>query len=568
MPAQSDTARPARRFVPADLDANDIPAVAELYRSLEARPLLDAAAVEAWIKDWDELNAVVAEAYDRAYVAMTCDTTDEGAEARYMRIVEDLLPLWERSRFALQRKLLDTPSHEALPPDYGLFLREARARVELFREENVPLITEAQKLEQEYGKITGAEMVDFRGEPRTMQQMAVFLEETHRALREEAWRARDAVRAADSSKLDDLYDKMLVVRRKIANNAGKDNYRDYAFANLLRFDYTPEDCIAFHEAIERHVVPVVHQFNERRRQLLGLDRLRPWDTQVDPEGRPPLRPFETVDELIAGCRRIFEHVDPQLAGFYDAMITGDLLDLGSRPGKAPGGYATSFQEQRVPFIFMNAVGLKSDVDTLLHEGGHAFHYFLARDLPLQAYHHTTEEFAEVASQTMEYFARPYLREFYSPDDLSRLRDDQLRRALGFLPFMAMLDAFQHWAYTTENADRDARHAKWAELEARFRPDIDWTGIESTRDAGWQYLHVFEVPFYYVEYGISLLAALRIWLNSLHDERAAVGAYKHALALGGSRTLPELFTAAGARFGMDDRIVSEIVEGTVSQIENP
>ncbi|HUS14738.1 MAG TPA: M3 family oligoendopeptidase [Chloroflexia bacterium] len=564
MSATSTDAMP-RRFVPADLQADDREAIAALYQQLEARPLPDRAALEAWIADWEELNAITDELYNETYVAMTCDTKDEAREARYMRVLEEFLPLHERSNFALQRKLLDAPALGELDASYSVFLRQARTRVELFREENVPLQTEAQKLEQEYEKIIGGEMVEFQGERRTMQQMSVFLEENDRALREEAWRARDVVRAADEAALDDLFDRMLVVRRQIAANAGCKDYREYTFANLLRFDYTPEDCLAFHDAIEHHVVPVVHEFNERRGRLMGVDTLRPWDLRVDPEGQPPLRPFSTVDELITRCRRVFEQVDPELGAFYNTMIERDLLDLGSREGKAPGGYMTSFRVKRVPFIFMNAVGLKRDVDTLLHEGGHAFHYFLARELPLQTYHHTGSEFSEVASQTMEYLSRPYLQDFYAAEDLDRLHADQLREALAFLPFMAMLDAFQHWVYTTPDTDAAARRAKWADLEARFRPDTDWTGLEGARDAGWQYPHVFGAPFYYVEYGISLLAALRIWLNSLEDERAAVTAYKQALALGGSRPLPELFAAAGAKFGMDDAIVREIVQDTVAHI---
>jgi oligoendopeptidase F len=564
-PAALNTPLP-RRFVPANLDATDIPAVAALYSRLEARDLPDRAALEAWITDWDEVSAVVDELCEEAYVAMTRDTGDAAAEARYLRLVEELIPLRERSQFALQRQLLASPAVDALDPErYGVFLREIRARVAIFREENVPLQTEAQKLEQEYEKIVGGQMVEFRGESRTMQQMGVFLEEPDRATREAAWRARAARRAADADALEDLFDKMLAVRRQIAANAGQRDFREYMFATLLRFDYTPDDCLAFHDAIERRVVPVVREFNARRRALLGVETLRPWDTQVDPEGHAPLRPFESVDALVAGCRRIVAQIDPQLATFYDVMAGAQMLDLASRPGKATGGYMTALRERRLPFIFMNAVGLKDDVDTLLHEGGHAFHYLLARDLPLQAYHQTGEEFSEVASQTMEFFARPYLREFYAPEDVQRLLDEQLRDRLGFLPFMAMLDAFQHWVYTTDRADRDARRAKWRELEARFRPDLDWSGLDLAHATGWHYPHVFTVPFYYVEYGISLLAALRIWINSLDDERGAVAAYKRALALGGSRPLPALFQAAGVEFGMDDRVVREVVASTVAHI---
>jgi oligoendopeptidase F len=551
-----------------------VPAVATLYADLEARSLPDRAALEAWIQDWEALGAVTDDWFNSAYVAMSCDTQDAAAEAHYLRLVEEMLPVQERSEFALQRKLLATPAVGDLDAEYAIFLRTVRTRVELFRDENVALSTEESKLAQEYDKIIGAQMVEFRGTPHTMQQMGVYLEENDRATREDAWRAREARRAADEAALDILYDRMLEIRRQIAKNAGKADSREYVFAMKLRFDDTPEDCLAFHAAIERHVVPVISRFNARRREQLGLESLRPWEfaingtcTQIDPERRPPLRPFEDVARLSAGCRTIFHQVDGELGSFYDRMMEQGVLDLASRPGKAPGGYMTRLPLRRLPFIFMNAVGLKRDVDTLLHEGGHAFHYFLAQHQPLHAYHRTTHEFSEVASQAMEFLARPYIGEFYAPEDQARLRDDQLQQALGFLPFMAMIDAFQHWVYTTDDASATARHAKWAELEARFRPDIDWQGLEAARDAGWQYPHVFTSPFYYVEYGISLLAALRVWLNSLEDAPGAVAAYKAALALGGSRPLPDLFAAAGAEFGLDDRIVRDIVARTVAQISD-
>jgi len=557
----------ARRFVPGDLDPGDLAALAALSAGLAARPLPDLPALIAWIADWDEWTAVARESYNQAYFQMTLDTRDTAAEAHYLRLVDELLPLLERSQFTLQRRLLAAPAVAQLDPaTYDVYLRDVRSQVALFREENVPLQTEAQRLAQEYDKIVGQELVEFRGQARTMQEMGVFLEEPDRAGREAAWRAREAVRAADEAALDTLYDRMLVVRRRIATQAGLSDYRAYSFAALLRFDYTPADCRAFHDAVERHVVPVVRTFNTRRRQRLGVPSLRPWDLQVDPEGRPPLRPFADIPALSAGCQQIFTQVDPQFGDFYATMVAQGLLDLASRPGKAPGAYCESLPARRVPVIFMNAVGLKRDVDTLLHEAGHAFNYFLARDLPLLAYHVPGSEFAEVASQAMEYLARPYLGAFYAPEDLARLRDEQLRAALSFLPFMAMIDAFQHWVYTTDNPGAASRRAKWAELEARFRPDLDWQGLEATRDSGWQYPHIFDAPFYYVEYGIALLAALRVWLNSLADAPGAVAAYKQALALGASRPLPALFAAAGAEFGMDDRIVREIVAHTVAQIQ--
>jgi oligoendopeptidase F len=437
--------------------------------------------------------------------------------------------------------------------------------VGLFRDENVPLLTEIRKLEQEYNKLVGAEEAEFEGKTYTLPQLMPFLEEQDRATREGAWRARWGAKLKDAGPLDDLYDRMYEVRQQIARNAGYANFRDYSFEEKKRFDYSPEDCLAFHAAIEKYIVPVVTEDREERREKLGLEALRPWDLDVNPDGAQRLKPFDKVEHLQEGCERIARKIDPQLGDFMREMIDSRLLDLENRPGKAPGGYMTGLADTRVPFIFMNAVGSKDDVETLLHEGGHSFHYFLARELPLPSYHHTTHEFAEVASMSMELLARPYLGEFFSEDELVSLLKEQLKDKLRFFPFMAMIDAFQHWVYTAEEHGSEARKAKWTELEGRFRPGVDWSGLEQFRDIGWQYPHIFDVPFYYIEYGIAQLAALRIWLNSLEDEKGTIEAYKRGLALGGSKALPDLFAAAGAEFALNDIVVQSIVDGTMRNV---
>ncbi len=553
------------RLLPEGFNASDKEEVARLYDELDSQEVSAREDLESFIHNWEELNAVITERYNSAYIDMTADTENQDYADSYVQILEDILPVAEERNFKLKEKVLASPAVDELGGDYDVFLRNIRSEVALFRSENVPLFTEDQKMGQEYGKISGAQKAEIQGATYTMPRIAKFLEETDRPTREEAWRARAEAKLADAVILDGLYDRMYEVRQQIARNAGFDNYRDYKFEELRRFDYTPEDCMAFHDAIEKHVVPVVTKEQERRKRLMGLDTLRPWDLQVDPEGHPPMRPFEGADQLKGGAERVVRKVDKELAGYFRTMIEQGLLDLDNRPGKAQGGYQINLPDSRVPFIFMNAVGTKRDVDTMLHEGGHAFHFFLSQKLPLTSYHETGSEMAEVASMTMELLARPYLGEFYKKDELERLLDDQIRSILDFFPFMAMIDSFQHWVYTAEEHGVEARRAKWAELEARFRPGIDWSELEQYRDVGWQYLHVFEVPLYYVEYGIAQLAALRIWLNSLQDEKKAIDDYKNGLALGSSRPLPELYEAVGADFAFNDKAVSKIVQDALAQI---
>lgn len=567
MPAITSKRTTPHHFVPEDLDTTDAAAIARLYDELDRRDITTLDSLERFIGDWDELTSVIYETRTAAYIDMTSDTTNPEFEATYKKVIEEIVPLWEQRSFTLKQKLTSSPALSELGDEYEVFLRHVRAEVELFREENVPLMTEERMLDQEFQKVSGSQKAEFRGETLTLAQLTPFLEETDRPTREEAWRARLDTRLADAEKLDDIFDRMYEVRQQIARNAGFDSYRDYKFKEYKRFDYTPEDCRRFHEAIEKHVVPVVSRDNERRKGLLGLDTLRPWDLMVNPEGYEPPRPFKNAQELKDGCERIFQRIDPELAGYFRTMMDENLLDLENRPGKAPGGYMDALTDTGVPFIFMNAVGTHRDVETLLHEGGHSFHYFLARRQPLFNYQTLGigAEIAEVASMSMEYLSLPYLGEFYSEDEVKRIYDNKLRDSLQWFPFMAMIDAFQHWVYTSEKHGPKERREKWAELEARFRPELDWSGLEQYRDLGWQYLHVFSAPFYFIEYAIAQLAAMRIWLNSLTDEQGAIDAYKRGLALGGSRPLPELFEAAGASMGLDEHTVGAIVEGTLAQM---
>jgi oligoendopeptidase F len=553
--------------VPDGFNPADPAAVATMYDLLDERDLPTRQALEDFILDWQELGAVLEQEYVVTYVDMTADTSNEEREARYIAFLDNILPVKEQRDFNVKQKIAASPAVDELGPQYEVLLRNLKSEVSLFREENVPLLMEDLKLGQEYEKISGNETAEFQGKTYTLTQLRPFLEEPDRSVREGAWRARLGVRLADAATFDEMFDKMYEVRQQIARNAGFDNYRDYKFREYKRFDYTPEDCMAFHAAVEKHIVPFMVRDRERRRKLLGVETIRPWDTEVDPEGRQPLRPFQNVEQLKEGSLRVVRQVDRQLGEFLETMVRDGLLDLENRHGKAPGAYCQSFADSRVPYIHMNAVGIKDDVTTLLHEGGHAFHYFLAREQPLHSYHFAGMEFEEVGSMSMELLARPYLGEFYSEEELDRLLDDQLRGVLSGMPWIAMLDLFQHWVYTAEDHGPEARRAKWREIEQRFRPDLDWSGIEQYRDIGWQYLHVFVVPFYYIEYGIAQIAALQVWLRSLEDPRGAIEAYKRGLSLGGSRPLPELFAAAGAEFDMGDKVVGMVTEKTIAQIKH-
>ncbi len=525
-----------------------------------------------WLKEWSDLAAQVDEAYGRAVRASNENTADEEAEKLFLHFVEEIGPKMEVASQALRQKLLEF--HEYRPSaEQEEMLRRFRNEAELFRDENVPIQTELGVLTNEYNKIVGAMSVTLDGEELTLPQAELRLLDTDRARREEAWRAIQARWLQDRAALDELYLKMLPLRRQLARNAGLPDYRAYVWRQYGRFDYTPEDCLTFHDAIEREAVPLATRLRQERAGTLGVATLRPWDLNVDPQGRPPLRPFDAADELEAGAARIFERVDPALAAEFD-KLRGGSLDLASRPNKAPGGYCMGLPVTGHAYIFMNAAGSHNDVNTLLHEGGHAFHFAAATQANGLLFNQGSPmEFSEVASMGMELLSAPYLQRerggFYSAEDARRARTDHLEGIVEFLPYMAVVDAFQHWVYTEAPEDVDARQldAQWGRLWDRFMPGVDWSGLEDERVTGWhRKVHIYGYPFYYIEYGLAQLGALQVWRNALRDQSEATAAYRRALALGHTRRLPALFEAAGARFAFDRETVGELMRLVGGELE--
>ena len=576
----SATARPisavrgeefSRSFTNSLTDFGDWSQIEPLYARLEEeiQSIQTPAELEAWLLRRSELGAALSEEYSRRNIASTCQTDGPAAEKAFLHFLENILPKLRPWEDRLNRAYLQNPARSSLDRQrLAVHDRVIERDVELFREENVPLKTEEQKLAKEYLKITGAMTVHWRGEERTLQQMAPVLEETDRSTREAAWQAMWQRRLQDRERIEAIMDELIALRTRIARNAGFDNFRDYQHAAYCRFDYTPDDCIAFQHAIETEVVPLLKRLREKRRQELAVESLRPWDLDVDPQGRQPLVPFHDAAELEEKVGRIFAALNRDLGAEYQIMRDRGLLDLASRKGKAPGGYCDTLQEVRLPFIFMNAAGTNDDVMTMLHEGGHAFHAFATRTEPLLPYRENIPiEFCEVASMSLEIFGLDHLSLFYdNPEDVARAREGHFEGLLGLFPWIATIDAFQHWLYLNPQHTHAEREAAWLDLCRRFAPVVDWSGLEDAQRSLWQrQLHLFKVPFYYVEYGIAQVGALQLWLNYQNDPAATLEAYRRALALGGSRPLPELFAAAGARFDFTRQTLRPIMEQVAREL---
>ena len=552
-----------RQFVPANINLGNWKELNPLFKKLEEQLDTSSTAenLEQVILNWEELSAAIAEEGSKRYIAMTCQTEDKDAEKAYLEFVEKIEPEEKKCNFLLSKQLTKHPQCKDLKNQrYEVFLRDTALQVELFRSENVTLETETSKLGQKYQKIIGGLTVHFEGKEQTLIQMSRHLEGTERNYRQKAWELVANRRLEESEKIDSHIDDLAKLRNQMSENAGFSNYRDYAHKRLGRFDYSPDDCISFQNAIEEEMVPLLRELQDERIQELNINELKPWDTATDPKGRPPLEPFEKVSDLIECSQSIFNQVDGNLSDWFQTMQDLDLLDLANRKGKAPGGYQCSLDESRLPFIFMNSVGVQRDVETLLHEAGHAFHSMASQNEPLHSYRHAPIEFCEVASMAMELLGSEFLEEFYNSEEARRARINHLEGIVFVFPWIATVDAFQHWLYLNPDHSIEDRDKAWSNLIDRFGGNVDWTHYELAKAKLWhKQLHIFLHPFYYVEYGIAQLGALQVWANYKNNKSKALNDYKAALALGGSKPLPELFKRCNIQFDLSRDTVAPMAD---------
>jgi len=549
------------------LDATKWSEIEPQFQEFLDREINSAQALEDWLLELGRFSAYVGETGSMLYVNMTCDTENEEIKQAYLDFVENVEPELAKIGDLLNRKLAENLYADQLDSEeYNVLLRDTRMDLALFREENIPLSTELTKLGQRYNEICGAMTVEFDGEERTMQQMGKFLQVNERGVRENAYKTVGKRRFQDAEEIDEIYEKMIELRQQVAQNAGYENYRDYIFDAKHRFDYTPADCEAFQDAVEAICVPLMRDVDDQRKRDLKLDSLRMWDLGHDVHGREPLKPFTDVEEMVAGTSRMFHRLSPELGEFFDSLRDGTSLDLDSRKGKAPGGYQLQRDHSRKPFIFMNATGLQRDLETMVHEAGHAFHSIYADDLPLVDYRSAPLEFCEVAAMSMELLTHDFLDEFYTKEDAKRAVREHLEGIVSILAWIATIDAFQHWIYTNPSHSRTERHEKWLELGNRFGSILDWSGFEDWRKVSWQkQLHLFSYPFYYIEYGIAQLGALQIWLQYRENPKHALNNYATAMRLGGSRPLPDLFAAGEMKFDLGRTTVQGLIDAVRDEL---
>lgn len=566
----ADLQKPVRHFLPEGFELTDWNSLESYFQDLEKRPLDTREQLEQWLADMSELEAVVSEDACWRQIKMTCDTENKTLEEAFNYFCLEIQPKIQPYADRLNKRLVENPHTKELDQqEYFTYLRSVKKRIELFREENIPLFAESSVLGQQYGVISGKMTVEVGGQEYTLQQASKFLENPDRKLREEVYRKMQERRLKDKDALNELYSKLVTIRDKVGQNAGFKNYRDYKFEELGRFDYTKEDCFRFHEAVREYVLPLVDKINKKKKEKLGLDSLRPWDSEAEPEGTEPLRPFTNGQDLLTKTIACFDELNPFFGDCLRTMQKMGRFDLESRKGKAPGGYNCPLAETGAPFIFMNASGQMGDLTTMVHEGGHAIHSFLSHPLKLSSFKEYPMEIAEVASMAMELFSMDYWKLFFTDkNDLARAQEHQLERVITIFPWIATIDKFQHWVYENPNHTLEERKKMWMQILQEFSSkEIDWSGLEEYREYGWQkQLHLFEVPFYYIEYGIAQLGAIGLWMQYKNNKEKALSNYTQALSLGGTRTLPELYEAAGLKFNFSKEHIKQLMEFVSAEMQ--
>lgn len=552
-----------RTFLPADFALTDWAALQPWFDNLLQRELSSKADLEQWLHDISELEAVISEDACWRQINMTCDTNNKAYEEAFTFFCMEIEPKMKPYFFELNKKLQASPFEKELDPQqYFPYLRSVDNSIKLYREANVQLQADMSIQAQQFGVISGAMGIEMDGKEYTMQQAAKFLQNPDRAVREEAFTKMATRRLQDKDKLNDLFNTLIGLRQQIATNAGFDNYRDYKFRELGRFDYTVDDCFAFHAAVKEHILPLQAMLTNFRKSRLGLDVMKPWDGDAEPVGTQPLQPFHGGKELSDKAVEVFNKLRPYFSGCLQTMQDMHRMDLESRKGKAPGGYNCPLAETGVPFIFMNAAGTMGDVITMMHEGGHAVHSFLSHHQPLSAFKEYPMEIAELASMSMELFSMEHWDIFFADSkELDRARLEEMERVISVLPWIATIDKFQHWIYTNVGHTNDERKAAWLEILNEFSTGIvDWTGFEEYRAYSWQkQLHLFEVPFYYIEYGIAQLGAIAMWRQYRQNKEQALDNYMAALSLGYTKTLKELYSTAGIKFDLSPAYVKELAD---------
>ncbi len=552
------------------IDPYDLSQLKTWVEGLEAEKPQTAAELDEFLNKVDELNHKLRDTAAEIYIKMTCDTADKKIAEDFNAFQQNVSAYYAPKNNVFKNIALDSPALGEWIAKKGktgtLLEKILKNDRDLFREENVALGIEESQLGVEYRTTVGGMTVEFQGEEKTLPEMAVFMKDNDRSVREAAFRARNGKMLAHKQELNDLFDKLFVLRKKEAENAGYKNYRDYIHTAKGRFSYTVQDVLEFHTAVETEMIPLITELNQKRKDKLGVDKLKPWDMAVPLDGKL-LKPVSKPEDLIPKHIEMMNLVNPVFGRNFKAMDDTKLLDLFNRKNKAPGGYSYPLYKYGASFIFMNAVGLHSDLRTLVHEIGHAMHEFAQADLHYTSMLDLPMEAAELASMSMEMLSMPHWNVCYKDnDDFRKARYDQIEDALRFFPWCMVVDAFQQEIYTKADT-AELREKAFLDVMDRFSAGVDWDGLKDEKTAQWLFqLHIFEVPFYYIEYGIAQLGALAMYRQYKKHPVQAVENYKKFLHLGHQVPLSDLYAEAGIELKFTREYIKDLVDFIREELE--
>jgi len=559
-----------RNFIPQSFKITDWDNIKPFFDDLVGRKIESLVDLRHWLKDRSELETIVSEDAGWRYIHMTCDTANEKKQQAYNEFITEIEPNIQPYTNKMDSKLLESPFKNQFTSEADrILVRSTENHHNTFREINIPLFTQIQQAQVKYGAMVGGLSVTIDGEEMTLQKASTKLFENNRKVRERAYFAIQDTRLSIKTELDELFTSLVGLRNQVATNAGFANFRDYMFVEMCRFDYTPQDCFDFHQAIAAEVVPILDNLAVERKKSLQIESLRPYDLSVDKANKPPLKPFSTGKELIDKTIETFNRIDSSIGNIIKSLENAGQLDLESRKGKAPGGYNYPLYETGYPFIFMNSVGALRDLVTMVHEGGHALHSVLTHPLELVNYKNFPSEVAELASMSMELLSMEHWDVFFNDkEELKRAKKEHLESIIETLPWVATIDKFQHWLYEHPNHSIEERTNAWNDIHGIYSSrTIDWTDLQTIKNNIWQkQLHLFEVPFYYIEYGMAQLGAIAVWKNFKENPAKSLKEYIDALKLGYTQSIAEIYATAGIEFDFTQKNIKQLMDFVRAELE--
>lgn len=540
-----------------------------LYEELVSMDISGLDQVSNFLQQRDLIEKHYVNEMAESHFLMTTDVANEEKKKRKEHFDQVISPLTREYEEKLNKKFLESKAAQSLGAPFNILRRNQKNDIDLFCKENLELQKEIDKLSMELTEIQGKLTVHWEGKDIPLPAIYPYLESSDRQIRKQAYEALQASEVGVSDRIDVIFDKLLVLRQQIAKNAGFDSYTQYRFKEMQRFDWDASHCFEFHKAVKEHILPLKKKLLEKRKKGLNLDSVRPYDLGVDIHGRGPLKIYEEGDSesLIEGAGKIIKAIDSELYTFFCKIRDNKLLDLESRENKAPGGYMVMYPVFEQASVFYNGSGMAQDLMVLLHELGHCFHYFLGKDIAPYSLQNWTSEVAEAGSMSMEFIGLEKMHEYLDESQCKRIKEERLARIVNLFSSCAKGDEFQHWLYANPGHSAQMRREKWKELNVIHSEGLNVDGYEEQiSKTSWQFAHILQMPFYFIDYAISELLALTLWDRYKANPADGIAHYKAGCSIGASKTVPEIYELFGTKLNFGEAVIAPLAKRLEKELE--